>query len=369
MFEYPKMGNLDRVRASDSLRKSNADEAVRFERLAHRLSVPEVLLSQNRFILPDGLTIYSARVRWCVLIKAIIEDFAGALDLCIDGLNQVPPNTRAKIADFMTQFVRGNIFITTQPMSWRAPKMARCLRLQPLTQDKILAFLQSREPMLPSGAKIRGAPFKTRCQEWLPKVLCGTEGDAAAMVLSNPMDATVAAECLSSGKEPDVLDLREQQHQSMAAEYQDETGKVFPLEKVAETAYQMRVSGKEEFVADDELKAARDMMAEHRLLIHRTRRQDGLKGEDEQWWAFRHDKFLEFFVVHAFRGANRERRVKHLGDPPFRGVYLRLALVLPMKDAEDLREMLIEHAAATGDHTTSDDYIRIFKQRKKQKND
>jgi len=37
--------------------------------------VSEVVLDQNRLALPDGSVIYLAKVRWCVLIKAIIEDF------------------------------------------------------------------------------------------------------------------------------------------------------------------------------------------------------------------------------------------------------------------------------------------------------
>ena len=46
-----------------------------FERLARRLSVPSDVIAQNRLRFPDGTLHYSPRVRWCILIKAIIEDF------------------------------------------------------------------------------------------------------------------------------------------------------------------------------------------------------------------------------------------------------------------------------------------------------
>jgi hypothetical protein len=287
--------------------------------------------------------------------------YAGAMDVCIDGLNQVPPDTRAKVAEFMDRFHRGNLIVTTQPMRWRAPKLARALRLEPLHRDQILTFLQSREPALPASANIRGAEFLTQCEKWVTCVLAAEDGNAAVMVLSNPLDATVAAELIAQGNTPDVLDLREQQYGEMAAQYKDKFGMEFQLQKVAETAYEMRVAGREEFVTEG-LEREIAYMEDHRMLVEKSFIQD-TDGKEKKWWVFRHEKFLEFFVVHAFRGANRERREKHLGEPPFRGVYLRLALVLPMMDAEVLREILIVFAAATGDHSVSDDYIRILKQR------
>jgi hypothetical protein len=39
---------------------------------------------------------------------------------------------------------------------------------------------------------------------------------------------------------------------------------------------------------------------------------------------------------------------------------LRLALVLPLAEAEQLEKKFIEHAVETGDHSTSDEYIRIL---------
>ena len=45
------------------------------EELADRLLLPAQLLAENHIRLPDGSIFYSARFRWCLLIKAIIENF------------------------------------------------------------------------------------------------------------------------------------------------------------------------------------------------------------------------------------------------------------------------------------------------------
>jgi len=47
----------------------------------------------------------------------------------------------------------------------------------------------------------------------------------------------------------------------------------------------------------------------------------------------------------------------------FRGAYLRLARVPPLAEAQELREQFIQYAAQSGDHSASDDFIRIFKER------
>jgi hypothetical protein len=299
--------------------------------------------------------------------EAFLRDlvYAGALDVCIDGLNQVPPDTRAKVADFMGQFSRGNILVTMQPMDWRPPKRkdTRRIRLEPLGEAQILAFLQSREAALDQNAPVRGDAFRARCAEWVKALQSQADWPQTRAVLSNPLDATVAAELIAAGLKPDLLDLRQQQYEAMAKDYRDECGITFPLLEVGEAAYEMRKQGREEFPAD-KFKREIKFMAEHRLLMRKFQRlDDSDKSPTEQWWAFRHDKFLEFFVVQAFRGPNRKRRDEHLGDPQFRGVYLRLALVLELRMASELREKLIQYAAATGDHSTSDEYVRLLARR------
>ena len=69
------MGNSKHLCSTDSLRHCHLDEAAEFEHIALRLGVPKATLKEHCFVLPDGSKLYSARIRWCVLIKAIIENF------------------------------------------------------------------------------------------------------------------------------------------------------------------------------------------------------------------------------------------------------------------------------------------------------
>ncbi|QRK10942.1 hypothetical protein JQX13_13250 [Archangium violaceum] len=86
-------------------------------------------------------------------------------------------------------------------------------------------------------------------------------------------------------------------------------------------------------------------------------------GEEQCEWRFRHGKIHEFFIAQTFLGKDNRRAVKHLKDPRFRGVYLLLALLLEPEQAQTLRDMLVEHAAATHDHSVSDDFVTLLKKR------
>jgi hypothetical protein len=50
-------------------------------------------------------------------------------------------------------------------------------------------------------------------------------------------------------------------------------------------------------------------------------------------------------------------------DPRFRGVLLLLATMLPLADANALREILLQRAADTKDHILSDSFIQALRAR------
>jgi hypothetical protein len=55
--------------------------------------------------------------------------YSGAIDICIDGLNEVTADTRAKICQFVESYFRGNIIMTTQPQNGhhqKPPKSSTC---------------------------------------------------------------------------------------------------------------------------------------------------------------------------------------------------------------------------------------------------
>ncbi len=138
--------------------------------------------------------------------------YAGAVDLCIDGVNEAATDTREEIRAFVEKHFKGNIIIGTQPIDWRLPATARSWILEPLTEDQIEAFLRSRAPSDPSTAE--GTDYADRCRRFLAVALDHKrpteEREANRRVLSNPMDATVVSAMLVRGEAPDLFRLQEQ---------------------------------------------------------------------------------------------------------------------------------------------------------------
>jgi hypothetical protein len=61
---------------------------------------------------------------------------------------------------------------------------------------------------------------------------------------------------------------------------------------------------------------------------------------------------------------SEERIPERVDDPRFRGVYLMLASLLPLEQAAELRETLVDRAAETKDHYLSDAVVQILKGRR-----
>jgi hypothetical protein len=135
---------------------------------------------------------------------------AGGMDICIDGLNEVSADARAAVASFAQSATKANVLIATQPIRWNRPAGARLLRLQPLRPEQRQAFLESREPILPASAPLRGERFRDRVQRFVREMETTEPGVVEEKVardraLSNPMDLTTIAMILASGGVPDLL--------------------------------------------------------------------------------------------------------------------------------------------------------------------
>jgi hypothetical protein len=295
--------------------------------------------------------------------------YSGAIDICIDGLNEVTADTRAKIVHFVECYFRGNIIMTTQPLEWIPPSTAKTYNLQPLERDQILQFLLSRQPRLPKDAKIQGADYEKACHSYLTDALnpqkAPEELDAAKRTLSNPMDLSLVALMLSQGKTPDLFHLQEQQYNQMAEEYLHEWNHEFPLKKFSDAVYQMRLNDEKAVPAEifhQELQSLED--EKYKMVV--SRQWQDTEGKPKKEWYFRHDKIMDFFLVQNFFGESDEteaRLIDHMGDPRFRGVYFLLATLLPLDDAKQLREKLIQYAADTKDHTVSDTFVQLLRTR------
>ncbi len=177
------------------------------------------------------------------------------------------------------------------------------------------------------------------------------------------MDATVVASMLTRGESPDLFQLQEQQYHTMATEYATRNvGQGIPLTAFSERVYGMR---KDDVSIIPEAECPREVseLVRHKMAVARQF-QDG-NGNTIKEWRFRHDKVMDFFIVQAFLGKDKEnpRPAEHLGDPRVRGVYFLLAQLLPLEAAEQLREKLIQYAADTKDHTVRADFIQRLRVR------
>ncbi|MBH8554593.1 HEAT repeat domain-containing protein, partial [Nostocaceae cyanobacterium CENA357] len=295
--------------------------------------------------------------------------YSGAIDICIDGLNEVTAETRAKICQFVESYFRGNIIMTTQPLEWTPPSTAKTYYLQPLEQQQIQEFLISRQPRLPEDAKLQGTDYAQACTNYLTEVLkdqqAKEELDGIRRILSNPMDLTVVALMLSQGKHPNLFRLQEQQYNLMATEYQQEWKQEFPLKRFSTAVYRMRLEDKQALPGDEFHQVVMSLEDEKYKMVVSRQWQDE-KGEAKKEWYFRHDKIMDFFLVQNFLGesdAAEELLVDRMGDPRFRGVYFLLATLLPLDAAKELREKLIQYAADTKDNTVSNTFVQLLRTR------
>lgn len=288
----------------------------------------------------------------------------GALDIYIDGLNEVTADTRARIVHFVERNANANILLATQRIEWTPPAGSRTYVLQPICEVRLLEFLFSRRPLLENEALLQAPDYDEACarfvQEALSPELPAELLQATREVLSNPMDLTVVAQMLAAGHMPNLFHLRQQQYALMARDYLSIHLAPFPLGEFAEEAYLMRL---EERAGIPEDAYARELLRLEaaRLVVRRQWSSPG--GEECREWRFRHDKIQEFFIAQTFLGEHNERIFQHMEDPRFRGVYFLLALLLAPEEARRLRELLVERAARTHDHTVSDDFVNLFKTR------
>jgi len=288
---------------------------------------------------------------------------AGAIDICIDGLNEVSAETRSRIIHFTEDQFSGNIILTTQPIEWTPPATATVFELQPLDADQIEDFLTSRK--MPKDADVTTEKYQSRCRGFLKRTIPKSKDDSltnsARRILSNPMDLTIVSQMLARDQKPDLLRLQQQQFDSMAEDHATTQKKPFPLETFSQAVYEMRLADQSD-LPTDKFATETECMSKHRMVVRRE--IPAMDGESKPTvvWRFRHDKVMEFFIVQWFL-QNSELQTSHFSDERFRGVYFLLANMLPRGDAKTLREELIQHAADTKDHNVSDDFVLLLNDR------
>jgi hypothetical protein len=184
---------------------------------------------------------------------------SGRLDLYIDGLNEVDPETRAAITDHVTSRPSANIFVTSQPLE-RYPGGVKLYLLLPLTRSQIADFLISRETTLVAGARVTGAAYRAQSQAFVAEKLAEadiqTSADdpqgserARALVerLSNPMDLQTIADLIALEQRPDIWALQKQRHVLVDRLYRERTNnEPFPFALFSTSVYEARRDGRPE---------------------------------------------------------------------------------------------------------------------------
>jgi hypothetical protein len=280
-----------------------------------------------------------------------------ALDLAIDGLNEVNADARAKVVGFVEDLPKANIILTTQPIAWEPPQAGatRRFELQPLNTDQIEEFLLSRELHL-EEAKVDGEGYQQTCKAFLADVLStglsAEERSQNLVVLSNPMDLTFIAELIAAGERPSLTRLVEQQYERAAEWFRSTYQRPFPLTEVAEQAFQLRLQDNNRLKAEA---AVLDVLVRFKLAL----RRENMDNPGAYEYHFRHDKIMELFITtHLLPPTSRLTRDDRVGDPRFSGVFVELAGKLSIGHAWSLGKRIADAADRTGEHWVSSAYMR-----------
>src|SRR4029434_2060285 len=113
----------------------------------------------------------------------------------------------------------------------------------------------------------------------------------------------------------------------------------------------LRIEGRNWLYAD-EFPNEQPVLQEYRLMVPRV--VYGRDGKETGGLLFRQDKVMDYFMQIAF-AADENLQLEHIDDPNYRGVYLLFAQTADIETARRLRDLIVNHAAETRDHTLSDE--------------
>jgi hypothetical protein len=259
------------------------------------------------------------------------------------------------------------VVVATQPLDWGGDRPnANFLEILPLGRSQIGSFLQASVQQMARTPEQAKAHVRA-CEQYLDEMFDAGLGDeirdTMLAVLSNPLDLTVVASLLVEGEKPNLFDLRRQQYERMAADYaRIHQGSQFPLRLVAKAAYAMRLEDNP-VLPWTEFSEAVALMAEHRFVVRKELPLVGPAAEPR--FQFRHEKIADYFIACGVESVEDRRLRDHVGDPRFRGVYLTLALTLPLDEAEKLERLIVVRAAEEREHSLSDPYVRMVELRRR----
>ncbi len=293
--------------------------------------------------------------------------YVGAIDIYIDGLNEVSKDIKSEIRIFCENYTNCKVFLSTQPIIWKpAPSSLKTYKLLPLNDEQILQFLVSKEASITENAKLKGNAFKEACKNYIDKIFISEPNeDSIRKILSNPMELTLVAEMIAEGKKPNLFNLQKQQYDIMNKGYKEVNLIDFPIETFSQKAFEIRLNPKKNRFTSDE----RDelyCMEKYKMVVPKMvipKDAEDIQGKEIKSYIFRHEKISDYFIAQYFIKNGHHERFKHFNDTKFIGTYLLLATILPLDEAVILKEHLIEYAAINKDHQISDSVVLIVNQR------
>jgi HEAT repeat protein len=285
-----------------------------------------------------------------------------ALIVIVDGLNEVSADTREKIGAFARDMSKGDVIVATQPIEWRPPPNSRTVELLPLDRNEATAFIESRPVGADPNQHCHGAAYKVAAEKFVSRALDGapseTERETAELMLSNPFDLAFAAELLARGRMPSPTALADEAFRLADERYRAIAKVPFPLAAFGRHAVTMRLEDRN-WLNPNEFTAEASCLLEQRLLVSRALK--GAQGTVDRL-LFRHDRVWDFFIAAAF-AKDPDLWAEHVGDARFRRAYLRIAETWDPESARKVRDQLNVAAAHSGDHSTSDEFIKRLEKR------
>ncbi|MCP4129748.1 MAG: leucine-rich repeat domain-containing protein [bacterium] len=276
----------------------------------------------------------------------------------IDGLNEVDQGTRNEITRFLKDCDKGNILITTQLIDWQEPANAAVYKLMPLEENQIEEYLLTYENTYVEKED-RKDEYRTNCLKWVEQIKNELTTPAAARILSNPVDLRIVAQLLAKGEklnEIDIFNLQEKQYDIMAERYKDQNNdRGFRQELFSKDIFNWTLNSEDYFLPGDLVDAygpELTVMSSLKMIL----------GTDKKLY-FRHDKIKVFFLVKTFIKNRFWEDKENFSITRFNDVYFELGNRLPKEDAVKLGGLLASYAADTKDHSVSDEYIKIVRDR------
>jgi hypothetical protein len=259
--------------------------------------------------------------------------YSGGLDVLIDGLNEAGPETRGLISVFVNKHFKGNYVLTTQPLpdAHGLPGAAERWRLQPLDPDAVETFLSSqwvRVELLAQASGVDRSQYDVAVKQVLDEFQESLDesDELCQFGPRTPMDATLIAELIAQGVEPDPNNLIAQYVGLTRDRYRDlYPGREPRFRQIGARALKA-MQDQAAHIDFSDLVEERKVLDEKRLLLPR----DGQ-------WVFRHDRIRDYFIALS-QDKKGALRLRH--DARFTGVFEFLPILLPEDDVNELGEIL-----------------------------